>query len=814
MNMIEHPVVTHSQALLAAAELACARVAPTWPLDRMIAVNPLWERREQHWHTVAEQLWRQSGSLLTFSPADYQQAWASGRIAERHLQAALQQSSLDLGLNDLHRRLNDPLPVGQALPMLEDLAKSKGHLLAWQDLITHQIGQFCAAWFDTEQADWHLNAKTGLYAAWRDNLLQDHGLSVLSGCRSLQQRVAELPVQPAALLARAVDQLAVDQWHWADWFDALLQRSLGWASWCAYQRWQARLQGDDDQVLLDLLAIRTAWQLLVDNGERDEQSAWHRWQHAFLVGLKRQPEPLWDVLQIWQRADELAWQELLQRRLAAVDMTTAPTQHVFAKLYFCIDVRSEVMRRAIEQHCTGIETAGFAGFFGLPIEYAPLGTDAARPQLPGLLAAQMQVSDSSGDARIDQSLTQRRIKRLTKTGRWRLFERLPASTFTLVETLGLGYAGTLLAHQFGRHARPATAGLRDAEQAQLSPVLLGLTTEQKADLAVRILAAMGLTSDFPPLLVLIGHGSQSANNPQAAGLACGACCGQSGEINARLLAAVLNDPAVRPCLAARGISIPDNCHVVAGLHNTTTDEVSLFDLQLLPASLHTQWQQLRQVLDLAAQQVRAERAGALGLEALAEQPEVLLQALRKRASDWAQTRPEWGLANNAAFIAAPRWRTQGVDLQGRAFLHDYDWRQDSDGSILELIMTAPMVVAHWINMQYLTSTTDNQRFGSGNKVLHNVVGGRIGVFEGNGGDLRIGLAKQSVHDGQRWMHTPLRLTVVIDAPRDMIDAVIAKHQVVRELVEHQWLYLQCLDSDHPGRLLQRGVSDWSPLPFK
>ncbi|PKM04659.1 MAG: DUF2309 domain-containing protein [Gammaproteobacteria bacterium HGW-Gammaproteobacteria-6] len=813
MNMIEHPVVTHSQALMAAAEQACAQVAPTWPLDRMIAVNPLWERRSQPWHTVAEQLWQQSGSLLTFSPADYQEAWASGRISERHLQTALQQSNLDLNLTDLHLRLNYPLSVGQSLPLLEDLASAKGHLPVWRDLITHQIGQFCAAWFDTEQADWHLNAKGGLYAAWRDNLLQDHGLSVLSGCRTLQQRVADLPLQPAAVLARAVDQLSVDQWHWADWFDALLQRSLGWASWCAYQRWQARLQGEDEDSLIDLLAIRTAWQLLVDDGERDDHSVWHQWQHAFLVGLKRPPEPLWEALQVWQRADELAWQEQLQQRLGAADSTAKEAEPVLAKLYFCIDVRSEVMRRAIEQHSTGIETAGFAGFFGLPIEYAPLGTDAARPQLPGLLAAQMQVSDSSGDARIDHSLAQRRVKRLSKTGRWRLFERLPASTFTLVETLGLGYAASLLCHQFGRHARPATAGLRDVEQAQLSPVLLGLMVEQKADLAARILAAMGLTSDFPPLLVLLGHASQSANNPQAAGLACGACCGQSGEVNARLLAAVLNDQEVRQGLAAKGISIPDSCHAVAGLHNTTTDEISLFDQQQLPASLQTEWQQLRQVLDNAAHQVRAERAEALGLAALAEQPEALLKALRTRAGDWAQTRPEWGLANNAAFIAAPRWRTQGVDLQGRAFLHDYDWRQDSDGSILELIMTAPMVVAHWINMQYLTSTTDNQRFGSGNKVLHNVVGGRIGVFEGNGGDLRIGLAKQSVHDGQRWMHTPLRLTVVIDAPREMIDAVLAKHEVVRQLVEHQWLYLQCMDSDHPGQLLQRGANDWSPLPF-
>lgn len=185
----------------------------------------------------------------------------------------------------------------------------------------------------------------------------------------------------------------------------------------------------------------------------------------------------------------------------------------------------------------------------------------------------------------------------------------------------------------------------------------------------------------------------------------------------------------------------------------------------------------------------------LGLGKLAGQPQALKQALRVRSNDWAQTRPEWGLANNAAFIAAPRSRSQAIDLDGRCFLHDYQWQNDGDNSILELIMTAPMVVANWINMQYYASTVDNARYGSGNKVLHNVVGGHIGVFEGNGGDLRIGLPMQSLHDGHDWVHTPLRLSVFIEAPRERIEAVIARHEVVRQLVEHQWLGLFRIDSD-------------------
>ena len=189
----------------------------------------------------------------------------------------------------------------------------------------------------------------------------------------------------------------------------------------------------------------------------------------------------------------------------------------------------------------------------------------------------------------------------------------------------------------------------------------------------------------------------------------------------------------------------------------------------------------------------------------------LLFSIPARAQNWAEIRPEWGLAGCAAFIAAPRAVTTGADLQGRAFLHDYDARRDEDGSVLELLMTAPMLVTHWINWQYHASTCDPQHLGSGNKLLHNVVGGHIGVFEGNGGDLRIGLARQSLHDGQQWMHRPLRLHVVIEAPQAMIDRVIDNHSVVRDLVLHGWLYLLRIDGQ-PAQLERRTATGWQPLP--
>jgi uncharacterized protein YbcC (UPF0753/DUF2309 family) len=276
-----------------------------------------------------------------------------------------------------------------------------------------------------------------------------------------------------------------------------------------------------------------------------------------------------------------------------------------------------------------------------------------------------------------------------------------------------------------------------------------------------------------------------------------------------VLADMLNAPAVRAELVGLGIEIPTSTWFIAALHNTTTDEIGLFDADAVPASHRERLDQLSGWLRGAGDRARAERADSLGLAELVTDARRLEQRVLERANDWSQVRPEWGLAGNAAFVVAPRSRTRDLDLQGRSFLHDYDWRLDTDLSVLTLIMTAPMVVTNWINMQYHASTVDNHRYGSGNKVLHNVVGGLIGVFEGNGGDLRIGLAMQSLTDGHTLRHRPLRLSVFIEAPQESIDSVIAAHEVVQQLVDGGWLHLLRIDPTS-GAVERRLAGRWHP----
>lgn len=255
---------------------------------------------------------------------------------------------------------------------------------------------------------------------------------------------------------------------------------------------------------------------------------------------------------------------------------------------------------------------------------------------------------------------------------------------------------------------------------------------------------------------------------------------------------LLNDHEVRAGLQQRGIMIPSETWFLAALHNTTTDSLDYFDLDTLPATHRSDLQDLMSLAQQASGLVRAERAQ--------RSPVTNDTEAAQRCRDWSEVRPEWGLAGNAAFIIAPRHRTRPQNLSGKTFLHSYNFRQDTDGKVLELIMTAPMVVASWINLQYYASSVDNQHFGSGNKTLHNVVG-QFGVFEGNGGDLMTGLPWQSVFDGSQLQHNPLRLSVIIEAPRESIDRILSQHGGIRDLIDHAWISVSAIEDEQLFRYL-------------
>lgn len=758
---------TRKQRLVA----ACARIAPAWPLDQMIAVNPLWQWREQPFRDVAASLSALGNMHCLMSVDHYRPLWGKA-ITAQHLEQACNELSIPFDPDTLLADQDDStLPhwynISDLIDADEQVQRKHGSSISWHDEIIHQLSQFCGDLLQTVDPS-SLDAHT-FYSHWLDTVRADRGLAILMDTPTLPRAFAALPDTLDDLYSFAFDILGTNDDAIGDYGVALLLDIHGWASALSWQRWQAQLRNADHSALEGLLAARLAWELVLWQIHEGNTSPWFaRWQNQWqqvprLMARHRQAQQ--NVL-AWQRACELAFQSQLVSQLQQ-PVPSAENAVPLLQAAFCIDVRSEVMRRALEAQHPRIQTLGFAGFFGLPIAWQPGHANYLRPQLPGLLAPALTAVPTDNSVSIPGT-------------RWAHFTGQAPATFSAVESGGLFYLFKLLKQSlFPATAEPGVASPAPRTRFQLLRGQQALSVDERAQLASGILAAMGLGDALAPRVLLVGHGSSTCNNPQAAGLDCGACCGQTGEINVRVLAQLLNDHDVRSALAQKGLDIPDSTRFVAALHDTTTDEIHCFDTDSndVDATL-AQW------LDDAGKQARRERAARLGTD-----EKYVDKVVRQRSRDWSEVRPEWGLAGNACFIVAPRTRTRHLDFSGRSFLHDYRWQQDNDFSLLELIMTAPMVVTHWINMQYNLSVTDNVRFGSGNKTLHNVVGGHLGVFEGNGGDLRIGLALQSVHDGRQWMHEPLRLSVFIAAPSDAIDAVLAKHDTVRQLVEGEWLFL-------------------------
>lgn len=801
-------------ALRRDVESACDRIAPTWPLDRFIAVNPYWGWRAVPIDDAAARLEVLAGSPLTMPRAWYAEERRTGRLDPRHLDAI----AAELGEPELaglaRAALEATAPpsdeVPARLPLVTDLLdRGPGPLpgTSWSAHVTHEIGQHLASWFDEDQADWRPQHDGDLFSAWRNDPATAHTVRSRRGTAWTRVALQDLPAEPLAAIAAVLDHLHIPEHGRPDYLTAALSSVNGWAAWCAFLRWQARLDGADDDTIVHLLALRLAWEwLLAASLDPDEVDLWAMtWgdtdQHVTRAAAARRVD--W----LLQGALERTYQDTIATGLR----TASPTGGAAAvEAVFCIDVRSEVIRRALESTAPTGRTRGFAGFFGLPIAYTPAGSCLTRPQLPGLLSPTLAVSEVT-DAEAIAGAT--REQALGPRLAWKSLGRTPAAMFGFVEATGLAHVAGLLADSrggVGRARRWEAEGLPRGAIGAPSLALVDDDPAAAARIAQRVLTNMGLTEDLPPLVLLCGHGSTTANNPHAAGLDCGACGGQTGEVNARVLAGLVNHPEVRAHLGALGIEIPADTWFVAGLHDTTTDRITLFDTTDVPIHARRRVVELERWLHAAGARARAERAPRLGLGHLVDDDRALERAVSARSRDWSETRPEWGLAGNAAFVVAPRWRTRHLDLGGRVFLHDYDWTDDPDLSVLTLVMTAPMVVTNWINLQYHASTVDHRRYGAGDKTLHNVVGGHIGVFEGNGGDLRIGLPTQSLHDGTTLQHRPLRLSVFVEAPRASIEQVVEAHEVVRHLVDNGWLHLLRIESTD-GSVERRVAGTWIPV---
>jgi uncharacterized protein YbcC (UPF0753/DUF2309 family) len=504
----------------------------------------------------------------------------------------------------------------------------------------------------------------------------------------------------------------------------------------------------------------------------------------------------------WLRAQERHVDQGLLTVLDRLD-PGPPLRDPEAQLVFCIDVRSEGLRRHIEA-VGPYDTLGFAGFFGVPMSIRRVEWDHSEARCPVLVTPSAHAVERPTDQQDPRVLEQILTRDRQRAGANQVHARTKSGVgapFVMAEAAGW-IAGpraairTLLPSRTRSVARPPTM-LRLQRNSDAEADL-----EQRTFIAEAVLTTMGLTRRFAPLVVLCGHASHNVNNPHATALDCGACAGASGQDNARAVADLLNDADVRHRLRDRTIEIPDSTTFVAALHETVTDSVALLDRHLIPAEHHERLDRLAAALDVAGTRQSAARAAHL------PGPE---RSVRRRGTDWAQVRPEWGLARNAAFIIGPRSMTSGLDLDGRAFLHTYDPDSDPDGKVLETIMTAPLVVAHWISSQYYFSTVDPERFGAGDKLVHNVIGTTC-VISGEHGDLRVGLPNQSTHLGAERHHQPVRLVAAIQAPLERVERIIQQNSILSTLTAGSWLRIAGRSHPHERWSLRTPSGTWNAEP--
>ena len=782
------------------------RIAPVWPLDSFVAVNPYWGFADRSFSEVAAQLQGTVGERVIMDRRWYADLLQNGKLNMVDILQATEDLGLYIDEEGWREYLRESSELPMRLPRLPELMDLRGHASVSR-YVVEQISHFLAAYYDRGQSLWSIpkDPKTGLFGTWRQYTLADRSLGPM-GLRPVRSQLLALSSNGAAARQWALRTVGIPQPAEEAYLLVLLKSIGGWASWCRYLLWQAELQGGSDEDLLDLLTIRMVWEaLLRQTAQSKVLERWHRQIQAWIIDDKSADMEDARRGEVLLRASEIAYRRQvatsIRRQPAKKKNSTAP----LVQAAFCIDVRSEVFRRHLEGVMPTLDTIGFAGFFGVLLDYRRQGDYAPRTQTPVLLNPGVHVMEQGTKAIIE-----RRFRRLRRGAEWKHFKLSAASCFSFVETAGLSYVGRLLADTMGWHRPsipPDEAGLSAAERATLQCVLPeSLTLQERVAMAEFILTGLGLNRGVAPIVLLAGHGSSNTNNPHRAGLDCGACAGQTGEVNAKAAAGLLNDPQVRKALVDKGWDLDPRCCFLPALHDTTTDRVEILggmDDPRLDAGLLAE---LRQALEKAANLTRLERM--LRLEPDVRDPETVARNMAYRGRDWSQVRPEWALAGNAAFIAAPRWRTREMNLAGRAFLHDYDVEKDPDFAVLTLIMTAPLVVANWINMQYYGSIVDNQRQGCGNKVLHNVVGGTIGVLEGNGGDLRIGLSEQSLRDSNSGLqHEPLRLSAFIEAPIEAMDRIIDGNGALGQLVNNRWLTVIQIAPD--GSLFERrAAGNW------
>ncbi len=757
---------------------AAAVVAPAWPLRATVAASPLAQLESLPFDTALTVAERVHGTALRPSLGWFLELYEGDVISDAALdEAILEQSGRAAGEDEGGAaavvELTRTVMVRQARPGSRDrtAAVARAHDSA---ALAHAHVWASRAWHRTEDRAADLRGPWVLWKAAASHPV--YGL--VSGSRGAPGFVRSLPDDPVEAIRVLLPAASGANESSFQVLNRILTAGPGWL---AHAQWRARRCGTSAPVM-ELAALRMALSLMEG-------------RHHMTEPATPSDDGGRELLQqIWQRALDATTRDRLSLPLLESGSRAEPVSATpDSQSVWCIDVRSERMRRALEAQGRH-ETFGFAGFFGI-LGRSTLPDGRGFDQCPAIVSPTVEIAVPEGELGWLPAIARTATRVAAR----------PGATFAVAEAAGVGaYAASVaasLAPGRWRWLLERTAGdqvTRAVDLHDLAHLGGSLSVAQRADVAEGMLRTIGLTDGFAPVLALCAHGSTTENNAFASAYDCGACGGNPGMLNAIAMAQILNDEDVRGELGRRGLAIPPETRVVAASHDTTRDQV------LLPSDpkANDATRLLQDALRRAGEDVRSERGPSLPPQGRPWRQ----RTLAARAVDWSEPMPEWGLAGCAAIVVGPRHLTRHLDLDGRVFLHSYDREGDPDGSILAGVVTAPVVVSQMIAAQYWFSAVAPMAVGAGDKTTHNAVGD-IGVLSGAHGDLRLGLPWQALfakdpghapglaHGPQ---HIPSRHLVLIDGdPRHLV-RIVRESPRLFHLVANEWMRMMVIDD---GRLV-------------
>jgi len=531
-----------------------------------------------------------------------------------------------------------------------------------------------------------------------------------------------------------------------------------------------------------------------------------QWTARHVVALESELRELDDLRR--RRILHQAFERAIRHRLYDALMQHAPQPLPAPPAFqaiFCIDEREESFRRHLEEVEPTCETFSTAGFFNVAMYHQGASDAHPRPLCPVAIRPDHYIAELEPDA-VGLTARSRRLQRRAAGFlgyNVHLGSRLPVRGAVLMTAFGwLSLIPLILRVVFPwlssrwrhvHHASMTAVRTRlQLDREDAAPPIgkhAGFTVREMADIVRRVLEDTGIRDRLSPLVLVIGHGSVSLNNPHESAHDCGACGGGRGGPNARAFAQMANDPRVRELLEADGVSIGAATRFVGAQRNTCNNEVTFFDTDLIPAHTQPVFAQAREAIETARRREAHERCRRFDAVPRWYPPLAALAHVEGRAADLAQPRPEYGHATNAFCIIGRRGRTRGLFLDRRAFLVSYDPARDDEGAILARIMAAVVPVVAGISLEYYFSYVDPTGYGCGTKLPHNVTS-LLGVMDGAQSDLRTGLPWQMVE-----IHEPARLAIVVESRRDRLRSVLQDNPDMDRLVRNRWVWLACLDPE-------------------